>query len=145
MNNLKEIHIGELIHKRVKECNVEIIRITNYFKCDENEINKMYQSKSLDSIFILKWSKLLNYDFFRIYSQHIILYAPQNGVGYKIQPDNGNTQLPQFRKNIYTKEIIDFLLKKIEKGEKTRLQIIEEYRIPKTTLYKWLKKYTIQQ
>lgn len=45
-----------------------------------------------------------------------------------------------FRKNIYTREVIDFILEMVEKREKTKKQIIEEYNIPKTTLYKWIEK-----
>lgn len=50
--------------------------------------------------------------------------------------------MPQFRKNIYTKEIIYFILEIIQTGEKTKKQVIEDYNIPKTTLYKWIEKYT---
>lgn len=54
---------------------------------------------------------------------------------------NEKTSLPRFRKNIYTKEVIDFILELVNVGEKTKRQIIEEYCIPKTTLYKWISKY----
>lgn len=49
--------------------------------------------------------------------------------------------LPTFRKNIYTKEVIDFILELIETGEKTKAQVIQEYNIPKSTLHKWIYKY----
>ncbi|MGN7757917.1 hypothetical protein ACTJIV_10605 [Chryseobacterium sp. 22532] len=49
--------------------------------------------------------------------------------------------MPQFRKNIYTKEIIDFVLELTEKGEKTKQQIMDDYDIPKATFYTWIKKY----
>ena len=51
------------------------------------------------------------------------------------------TSAPQFRKNIYTKEVIDFILEQISTEEMTKNQVIERYRIPKTTLYKWISKY----
>jgi hypothetical protein len=139
MVNFKEIHIGKMIEKRVTECRIEIFRICNFMKCSQEEVNKMYAAQSLDSEVLLRWSKLLEYDFFRIYTQHLILYAPANsesGIDRKTK-----TALPQFRKNIYTREIIDFVLELIESGEKTRFQVLEDYRIPKTTLYKWIGKY----
>ena len=137
--DFKNIHIGQLIQKRVLECEIDIVRICNFLKCSEDEIDNMYTLKSLDSELILRWSKLLEYDFFRIYNQHLILYAPQTPVNQShIKKES---ELPKFKKNIYTKEIIDFIVNLIESGEKTRAQIIEEYRIPKTTLYKWLEKY----
>ncbi|MBL1219367.1 transposase [Chryseobacterium sp. L7] len=136
--DFKNIHIGGMIQKRVLESGIEILRICKFLKCSEDEINIMYTSKSLDSELILRWSKLLEYDFFRIYTQHLILYAP---VLVRETEVKQKSELPRFRKNIYTKEIIDFILSQIENGEKTRAQVIEEYRIPKTTLYKWLGKY----
>ncbi|MEI3791187.1 MULTISPECIES: transposase [unclassified Chryseobacterium] len=140
--SFKNIHIGSLIHSRVKECDIEYSRICNFFNCTEEEIEKVYNQNSLDSDLILKWSKLLEYDFFRLYSQHLILYAPQGNIQYnRILKNNNKSSLPQFRKNIYNREIIDFILELIEKNKKTKNEIIKEYRIPKTTLYKWLAKY----
>ncbi|RLJ31071.1 hypothetical protein CLU97_0473 [Chryseobacterium sp. 7] len=137
MTNFKEIHIGNMIEKRVTECGMDISRICSFMKCSKEEIIKMYEAESLDAEALLRWSKLLEYDFFRIYTQHLILYAPPS-------PEKSNckkTALPQFRKNIYTREIIDFILELIESGKKTKLQVIDDYRIPKTTLYKWIEKY----
>ena len=61
--SFKEIHIGQMIEKRVAESGIEISRICNFLKCSEEEIQKMYQTKSLDTEILLKWSKLLEYDF----------------------------------------------------------------------------------
>ena len=137
--NFKEIHIGKMLKTAVTESGIEISRICNFMKCEEEEVKQIYLQENLSTDILLKWSKLLEYDFFRIYSQHLILYAP-------VSADNENTKtqktnLPQFRKNIYTKEIIDFILEQIEKKEMTKNQIIKRYRIPKTTLYKWISKY----
>ncbi|WP_341483026.1 hypothetical protein [Chryseobacterium pyrolae] len=107
----------------------------------EDEISKMYTEESLHTIVLLRWSKLLEYDFFRFYTQHLILYAPPASVGYSKIVVNKSTQMPQFRKNIYTIEIIDFILEQIKTGEKSKLEIIEQYKIPKTTLYKWISKF----
>lgn len=137
--NFKHIHIGEMIEKIVAESGIEISRLCNFMKCSEEEILTMHKAKSLDSEILLKWSKLLDYDFFRVYSQHLILYAPPSATKKTLQTKK--TSLPQFRKNIYTKEIIDFILKQISTGEMTKNQVIERYRIPKTTLYKWISKY----
>lgn len=138
--DFKNIHLGTLIRKRVMECKIGTSRICNFFKCSEEDIIKMYHQEDLPVKILLQWSKLLEYDFFRIYSQHLILYAPQN-LNYRPLSKNKKSTLPQFRKNIYTKEIIDFMLDLIKTGEKTRNQVAEEYRIPKTTLYKWIDKY----
>ena len=137
--NLKNIHIGQMIDTRVAESGIEISRICNFLNCSEEEIQKMYQTKSLDTEILLKWSKLLEYDFFRVYSQHLILYAPPSSK--EEESKKKKTSLPQFRKNIYTKEIIEFILEQIDTRQMTKNEIMERYRIPKTTLYKWISKY----
>ncbi|MDP9962254.1 transposase [Chryseobacterium lathyri] len=135
--NLKNINIGALIKEIVAQSGIDMSRICSFLKYSEEEVISMYNEENLDTNTLLRWSKLLEYDFFRIYSQHLILYCPFK----KEQNKNVNTQLPQFRKNIYTKEMRDFILEKINKGEKTCSEAINDYGIPKTTLYKWVKKY----
>ncbi len=137
--NFKDIHIGSFIRQRVTEKEVKIIHICNCMKCTEEEIERMYSASSLDSYILLKWSKLLEYDFFRLYSQHLILYAPP--AADEKTKSLRVTSLPQFRKNIYTKEVIDFILEQVTTGEMSKTHVIERYRIPKTTLYKWISKY----
>ena len=138
--NFKEIHIGKLISQLVIELNVEIPRILNFLKCTEEELEDMYRARSIDSDLLLKWSKLLEYDFFRIYTQHLILYAPAAKEKSK-QQEKQKSSSPQFRKNIYTKEIINFVLEQINTKEMTKTEVMKRYGIPKTTLYKWISKY----
>lgn len=140
MSDVLKIHIGKLIKTRVDEKEIDIERISNFFNCNDLDVLQMYESEHLDSYLLLKWSKLLKYDFFRIYSQHLILFSPPEGVHYK-EGEATKTSLPEFRKNLYTKEIIDFVLQQINSGEMTKKQVIERYLIPKTTLYKWIDKY----
>ncbi len=140
--NFKDIHIGSMIKQRMLECDIEMARACNFLKCTEETVLLQLESETLDSGIILRWSKLLEYDFFRIYSQHLILYAPPGSTSYKDKKLNVSTTfLPKFRKNIYTKEMIEFFIDLIQSGEKSKQQIISEYKIPKTTLYKWLEKY----
>ncbi|WP_153393613.1 transposase [Chryseobacterium vaccae] len=134
----KNIHIGQMINDRVAESGIEVSRICNFLKCQEKEIEEMYKAKSINTEILLKWSKLLEYDFFRIYSQHIILYAPSTVAN---NTKTKKSSLPQFRKNVYTKEIIDFILELIVTNKMTKDEVIIKYRIPKTTLYKWIIKY----
>ncbi|QBA19686.1 transposase [Chryseobacterium indologenes] len=137
--DFKKIYIGKMIKEKVTENEIDISRICNFFKFTVGEVEKMYEAQSLDCEILLKWSKLLEYDFFRIYSQHLILYSPPSKG--KVKTLTTKSSLPKFRKNIYTKEIIDFVIEQIETGEITRNHVIEKYRIPKTTLFKWINKY----
>lgn len=137
MIDFKDIHMGNLIEIKWKEREVSMERTCNFFKCSEEKINKMFLDSSINTEILLKWSKLLEYDFFRIYSGHLILYSPPTSSNKEKKP----SLIPEFRKNIYTKEIVDFILELIVSDQKTKQQVIDEYNIPKTTLYKWLSKY----
>ena len=142
-NNFKDIHIGKIIELKFIERNIDMARACDFLHCEEQEINIFFSKLTLDSEWILKWSKLLAYDLFRIYSQHLILYSPphKNNLNNKKIKSN----LPEFRKNIYTKELIELILDTLNTCKKTKLQIIEDYQIPKTTLYKWIKKHQYEK
>ncbi len=134
---MKEIHIGEMLFRAVTEREIHEERICKFFGCSSSKISEMYTCKSIDTELLLKWSKLLEYDFFRIYSQHLILYSPPiKAVGKA----NNYHCLPKFRKNIYSNEVINFFLELIASGEKTIAQILQEYEVPKSTMYRWLSK-----
>ncbi|MBT2623669.1 transposase [Chryseobacterium sp. ISL-6] len=134
----KEIHIGELIKKRVSELNIDESRICAFFSLTSQEISSMYREEDMDSKYMLMWSKLLEYDFFRLYSQHLILYAPQSGI---LGSARKSTSLPVFRKSLYTKEMIDFIVELLQTKQKTESEINKQYNIPRTTINKWRKKY----
>lgn len=139
--NFKEFHIGELIKARVDELKVPKDRISNFFDLSVMEVELMYGKRDILIQDLLKWSKLLEYDFFRLYSHHLILYAPPSkGLGGK--KTTANSALPLFRKNVYSQELIRFVLEQIASGEMTRKQVVEQYRIPKSTLCKWESKYS---
>jgi len=136
MIDFKNIHIGQMIEKGVNETNIDMNRICSFLKCTESEVQQMYASESINSYTLLRWSKLLEYDFFRVYSQHILLFTSK-----KEKNTHEKSSLPEFRKNIYTKEIINFILETINSGRMTKQDVISTYKIPKTTLYKWINKY----
>lgn len=136
----KEIHIGKLIETMVLEKNILPNRIYNFLDIDEVGLDKIYKEKDIKTDLLLRWCKLLEYDFFRIYSQHLLLYAPPANNNY-VTVSNKRTKMPTFSKNLYTPEIIHFIVELVERKEKTPAEIIEKYRIPKTTLYKWIKKH----
>ena len=62
--NYKEIHIGTMIKQLVLEKEIDEDRIANFLKADTVVIDRMYEKKSLDTDLLLRWSKLLEYDFF---------------------------------------------------------------------------------
>ncbi|WP_333597481.1 helix-turn-helix domain-containing protein [Chryseobacterium flavum] len=133
----KEIHIGNFIKEKVDESEITIERICKFLGKDEESVQRMYDSKSIDVEILLRWSKLLEYDFFRLYSSHLILYAPPAAVNKSSQRSE---KIPYFRKNIYTQEIKEFIMKRVLSGEMTQSEVVKEYSIPKSTLHRWLQK-----
>ncbi|WP_394665195.1 transposase [uncultured Chryseobacterium sp.] len=140
--DFKDIHIGSLIKMRADDIKIEMMRLCKFFQCTEKEIKETYERKSVESEILLRWCKVLDYDFFRVYTQHLILFSPQVHL-HKSRDIKKESLVPQFRKNVYTKELIDFILELLVNNEKTKKQIIEEYRIPKATLHKWVSKYNV--
>lgn len=136
---LKDIFIGKYIQDRIKELNIPETRIAKFIGCDEKLLQEYYNAKSVEADVLLRFSKILEYDFFRLYSQHLIFYAPQSS-GLPLM-DQNDSCLPKFRKNIYTREVIEFILERIRTNEKSIKEVVDEYRIPKTTLYRWLSKF----
>lgn len=137
----KKINIGHLIREEIKAKKIESGRICKFMNCTEKEIEEMYEATDLPTNILLKWCKLLEYDFFRIYSQHLILFSAPKQKLSTTESKESQSSLPNYRKNLYTKEIINFVLELIRTGKKTKAQIIEEYKIPKNTLLKWIEKY----
>jgi len=146
--DVKTIHIGKLVKELWQEKEISMERTCKFFRCKKEDIDLMFRQKTMETDTLLRWSKLVEYDFFRIYSQHLILFAPKTS-GKKenkpIQKNADDKKIPLFRKNIYTKEIINHLLELIDTNQKTPLQIITEYKIPRTTIYRWIQKYTIKE
>ena len=131
----KNVHIGNAVKIRVSELGIkscDLIKEIPYSNLEE-----LYKEKDLDAELLLTLSKLLSFDFFRIYTQHLILCSPSNAKTGNKQP----TYQPLYNRNLYTKEIIDFILDLYSKGIKSIVQIHEDYNIPRSTLHKWITKY----
>lgn len=137
---LKSIHIGKYIEARMMELKLDEARICRFLNVDSKTLSELKSQVSVDTKHLLGLSKILQYDFFRLYSQHLIFYSPLS-ADVTEDSEKVKTNLPRFRKNIYTQELIDFVLSQIHSNNKSIKQIVEEYRIPKTTLYKWLSKH----
>lgn len=138
MNNIKHIHIGQHIHYVSQEKNISIEKISKFFKLEEEEILEMFNQLSLDSALLLKWCKLLKYDFFRLYVSHLQLYSPDSSTTNLIS--NQGQNINQFKKKIYTETVKDFILDSLERKDFTIGDAIKRYNIPKTTIYRWMAK-----
>jgi len=140
-NNLvRNVHIGSIINQVIQEKDINMNEIRIKMGCSTRTLNKMLHSNTMDSLVLLKWSKVLRYDFFRLYSSHLMLH---HGISNTLSKKTENVEIEgiQIRKNVYTKELIEFLVNKVRNNEMNSSQVITQYGIPKTTFYKWLQKY----
>ena len=140
----KKIDIKELIINRIEEIGLTNEKLFDKIDTDKTDFDALFTEGSLSVELLLKISKLLEYDFFRVYSMHLLLYAPPNmsfNQNLKQKKKKSNSKLPKFKKNTYTPEMILFIVGKLKKGELTIDEAIKKYSLPKTTLYRWKNKY----
>lgn len=65
------LHIGELIRKRMEEQQISIVWLAKHLSCSRTNVYKLLNKYSLDTEILAKISKLLDFDFFSLYSEEI--------------------------------------------------------------------------
>ncbi|MEY8758924.1 transposase [Chryseobacterium tongliaoense] len=141
ISEIRNVHIGFLIKQQVIQSNVDLHYICHFFSSDEQEIYRMYSSRSLDTKVLLKWCRLLEYDFFKVYSESFRLYSTKSAVS-KYTVIRRKKRITSVRQKLYTNETKDLLINLIITGQKSIVQIVKEYNISKPVIYGWLRKYT---
>ena len=138
----KNIHIGSHIRSVSVHRGMTLSRASSYFGCGAQSILDVYSSGSIDSALLLRWCKLLDYNFFMFYHSHLQLYSPSSSLA-RLESVKGESSLEgySFRKNLYSPDIINWLMIKIDSGELSISEVMSRYKIPKTTIYRWRKKY----
>ena len=139
MDKYKKIHIGKHIQHVVLKSGISLGKICQYMQSTPNEIEEMYAKSSIDSSVLLKWSKLLNYNFFMFYNTHLQLYKPKASTA-RLKETKESDSLYDFSRKYYSNEVKEFVLNKIKKEELTVADVISKYNIPRTTIYRWVKK-----
>lgn len=140
--NFKKIHIGYVLKSIVYERNLEEEYVLKYFKITKETLDEIYNTKNVKLDELLKWSKFLRFDLFRLFSMHLMLH---HGISItKSMKADGNAGI-SIRKNVYTQEIKVFVVNQIRNEEISVTDAIKKYSIPKTTLYKWLKQVSYEE
>lgn len=65
------IHIGNCIRKKVEEKEKTSVRFAKELGCHRTNIYKIYDKMSIDTGVLLHISKILEFDFFSIYTEEI--------------------------------------------------------------------------
>ena len=75
MNNplilVKLVHIGTLIRKTLKSKHKTVVWFANELSCSRTNVYKIFSKQSIDTFDLLRISKILEYDFFEVYSQEL--------------------------------------------------------------------------
>lgn len=67
MHKIKEIHIGKLIHAKMKEQGRTNVWLARQLPCSPNHIYKIYNNPSISTDLLVRISNILGYNFFEEY------------------------------------------------------------------------------
>jgi hypothetical protein len=65
-----KIHLGNLLHTKVKELKLSKKEMMMALRCSNDKLTRIYHSHHLDTETLLKCCFLLNYDFFELLSNN---------------------------------------------------------------------------
>ena len=65
------IHIGQLIRQRMEECQMSVSELSRRYGCSRVNMYKIFDKPSIDTAMLLRFSLLLDYDFFQQYRNEL--------------------------------------------------------------------------
>lgn len=65
------LHMGNLIRQRMKEKQISVVLMAKHLSCSRNNVYKLLNKYSMDTEVLVKISRLLDFDFFELYSKEI--------------------------------------------------------------------------
>ena len=63
------MHIGKLIREQVEKQDKTVVWLAEQLACSRTNIYKIYERSSIDTGLLLRISLILNYDFFRLFTE----------------------------------------------------------------------------
>jgi plasmid maintenance system antidote protein VapI len=66
-----EIHIGKIIHQKLKEEERTVSWLARKLHCDRSNVYKIFKKSNVDLHLLLKISNIFEYDFFKLLSEKI--------------------------------------------------------------------------
>ena len=67
----EDLHIGHLIRSELKRQGRTNVWLAEQLSCNPRTISKIFNKKYIDTYQLLRISKVLQYDFFKVYSELI--------------------------------------------------------------------------
>ena len=65
------MHIGKLIREQVEKQDKTVVWLAEQLSCSRTNIYKIYERPSIDTGLLLRISKVLGYNFFRLYTEKL--------------------------------------------------------------------------
>lgn len=65
------LEIGAIIKAKLRENNRSVVWLAEQLECSRTNIYKMFNKHAINTNELLKISKALNFDFFRLYSEYL--------------------------------------------------------------------------
>ena len=65
------IHIGQLIRQKMEERGLSVSALSREYGCSRVNMYKIFDKPSVDTAMLLRFSLLLNYDFFQHYRDEL--------------------------------------------------------------------------
>ena len=65
------VHIGELIKGTLKQRRKSVVWFAGELSCSRTNVYKIFSKQSIDTYDLLRISKILDFDFFEIYSDEL--------------------------------------------------------------------------
>ena len=65
------MHIGKLIREQVEKQDKTVVWLAEQLSCSRTNIYKIYERFSIDTGLLLRISKVLGYNFFRLYTEKL--------------------------------------------------------------------------
>jgi len=111
-----EIHIGETIRKRAKELRIGATELADMINTSRSNIYWLYKRKHIDGELLMKLSRALKFNFFKLYRDEMVLDEPNKNLKlYKTPPEDMNHLLLEVAE---LKEKYNVLVKSLKKKKK---------------------------
>lgn len=65
------LEIGLLIRQKLKERKRTIVWLAENLSCSRTNVYKIFDKRSIDTDYLLRISDILDYDFFKLYSEEL--------------------------------------------------------------------------
>lgn len=74
------IHIGKEIEKKTRERGMTVVGLSRELGCHRTNIYRIFDSPTVDTGILSRLSVILQFDFFKLYSEDIVLKLQNDSV-----------------------------------------------------------------